>query len=134
MLQATQLGQVQPPMLQHLGSKVCTFLLLFASSICSFKARLVFMHANVTGGKPLKMPWASSRKPMVKPGCWGSIIGCSIWLPICNYGVFCPLVGAQDHHDVCQQDHEVDWIQPQSAPTSDNLEAGVQLLNRHAPS
>jgi hypothetical protein len=48
MLQATQLGQVQPPMLQHLGSKVCTFLLLFASSICSFKARLVFMHANVT--------------------------------------------------------------------------------------
>ena len=48
MLQATQLGQVQPPMLQHLGSQVCTCLLLFASSICSFKARLVFMRANVT--------------------------------------------------------------------------------------
>ena len=35
-----------------------------------------------------------SRKPMGKPWCWGSIIGCSIWLPICNHGVFCPIVGA----------------------------------------
>ena len=148
MLQATQLGQVQPPMLQHLGNKVCTCLLLFASSICSFKACFhaykydvrqaienaldPFKEANGEAMMLRKHHWMPHLAIHMQlcgflPNCWSLERKHKTIMMFANQtkkltGFSLSLLEECLAHDLHNLQH------------SYHLEAGVQLLNRHAPS